>query len=259
MDSDFEMDDIEEIEETPVKKKRDVQKMSAAAAGHDVIEQLLNEQDTAVLNVDHLMVEEGEEVRELREELTKANKRISELERQNAALLTKLPEAIAQLSEYILSLGKMSPAKVPLKTPHTLHTPVPPKIPPVAAQPTKSELCPASPSVDLAPSSTPKNVAEDTLKDFAVPPEVISRATHVKAKGKKVCNLLRSLFTREELATSSLKGSHQALNKNTLDERKVEAITKYVIEAFPDADRSFIRMKITEKLKDERKAFYKGK
>lgn len=64
-----------------------------------------------------------------------------------------------------------------------------------------------------------------SLKDFAVPPEVISRATQVKAKGKMVCNLLRSLFTREELATSSLKGSHQALNKNTLDERKVEAIT----------------------------------
>lgn len=63
------------------------------------------------------------------------------------------------------------------------------------------------------------------FQDFEISPEILRRVSQAKGKGKLVCNLLRALFTRQELATSSLKGKGQKGERRVLDASKVEALT----------------------------------
>ncbi|KAJ8017516.1 hypothetical protein HOLleu_45021 [Holothuria leucospilota] len=79
-----------------------------------------------------------------------------------------------------------------------------------------------------------------------------------KDKSKLVCNLLRCLFTRREMAMSSLSGKDHAKGKRVLDPKKVETIIGIVQKKYTDCERSFVRTRITQKLKDERRAFFAG-
>lgn len=65
-------------------QKRHIHKVSAAAAGQDVIDKLLNDHHGTVCNVDH--IDFGGEVQELRDELSAAKRKIAALERQNEIL-----------------------------------------------------------------------------------------------------------------------------------------------------------------------------
>ncbi|MGH0182430.1 UNVERIFIED_CONTAM: hypothetical protein FKN15_009335 [Acipenser sinensis] len=69
------------------------------------------------------------------------------------------------------------------------------------------------------------------------------------------CNLMKAVFTREEILTRSVtgrrgKGMDEA--REALDAEKVQAIVDRVISRFPHADRNMVIAKMGQKLKDER-------
>ncbi|PIK58300.1 hypothetical protein BSL78_04806 [Apostichopus japonicus] len=85
----------------------------------------------------------------------------------------------------------------------------------------------------------------------------VEKAMLAKDYGKLVCQLMRTGFTREDMATSSLTGkSKSGETRNKLDEKKVEEMIRLTLLKFNGVSRTAIRSKMAEKMKDDRKAYH---
>ncbi|PIK56883.1 hypothetical protein BSL78_06209 [Apostichopus japonicus] len=120
------------------------------------------------------------------------------------------------------------------------------------------------PSSPLPPPSTPSSLAEkpagpidrtQVLSDILDPVKV-EKAMLAKDYGKLVCQLMRTGFTREDMATSSLTGKSKSGETRKLDEKKVEEMIRLTLLKFNGVSRTAIRSKVAEKMKDERKAYH---
>ncbi|XP_058847406.1 NGFI-A-binding protein 2-like [Acipenser ruthenus] len=107
-----------------------------------------------------------------------------------------------------------------------------------------------------APYSCIMNTSEERkgIQAFISPQRLLESERCADFK-KMTCNLMKAVFTREEILTRSVtgrrgKGMDEA--REALDAEKVQAIVDRVISRFPHADRNMVIAKMGQKLKDER-------
>ncbi|PIK59828.1 hypothetical protein BSL78_03283 [Apostichopus japonicus] len=206
----------------------------------------LTEEDDAV---DDNFVE-ASLIASLKSEVASLLKRIEDLEKQNNLLQNLLPDTLTELKDAIASLNQkrcriIPPATPPRRPLSTFHVPVTP--PPSTASPPKQPL-PIKLPVPMTPSSlsaiTKLRQPLATLQPVQTPPLQSAPGT-VEDIGKT------AIFHRRDMASRSLSGRN---GKDYLPVEKVQAIIAYCQKQFPGADVSTIRLKMSTKLRDEKKA-----
>ncbi|PIK41171.1 hypothetical protein BSL78_21966 [Apostichopus japonicus] len=251
-------------------------KKAKSAAGQDIIELLLSQRgscqdgdsahsdgsddgsDDVETKLEFLRRQNGilkDRLDESEKKVDAAQTKIQDLER---TILKGLPNILGKFQtlfgryQQLLETAGTQPA--PIQSPVRVRQPQTPPSTPLPP-----------PSTPLPPPSTPSSLAEkpagpidrtQVLSDILDPVKV-EKAMLAKDYGKLVCQLMRTGFTREDMATSSLTGkSKSGETRNKLDEKKVEEMIRLTLLKFNGVSRTAIRSKMAEKMKDERKAYH---
>ncbi|PIK42701.1 hypothetical protein BSL78_20425 [Apostichopus japonicus] len=258
-----------------LRKNVNPSKKAKSAAGQDIIELLLSQRgscqdgdfshsddrddgsDDVETKLEFLRRENGILKDRLDEskKVEAAQTKIQDLER---TILKGLPNILGKFQtlfgryQQLLETAGTQPA--PIQSPVRVRQPQTPPSTPLPP-----------PSTPLPPPSTPSSLAEkpagpidrtQVLSDILDPVKV-EKAMLAKDYGKLVCQLMRTGFTREDMATSSLTGkSKSGETRKKLDEKKVEEMIRLTLLKFNGVSRTAIRSKMAEKMKDERKAYH---